>query len=201
MSTRTKGKRDHKGTADDVRLHKALSHPLRQTLLEALQRRVASPSELAEELGEPIGNVSYHVKVLAENDAIELVKTAPAGGAIEHFYRATARSYFDDEQWARLPLSARRGLTGQTLQDIWRDLAASAAAGQLDEPTTHITRSPLELDDEAYQELNELLLGLVDRALELYAESQARLAEAPAEERRAHRTELVNLHFHRVEPK
>jgi DNA-binding transcriptional ArsR family regulator len=200
VTTKAKGKQARRGVADNTRLHKALSHPLRQTLLEALQRRVASPSELAEELNEPIGNVSYHVKVLAENDAIELVKTEAARGAIEHFYRATARSYFDDEQWAQLPLSARRGLTGQTLKDIWRDLAAAAQAGKLDEPTTHITRSPLELDDEAYQELNELLLGLVDRALELYAESQERLAEVPDQERQTHRTELVNLHFHRDQP-
>ena len=50
---------------------------------------MASPSELAKELGEPLGNVAYHVKILEETGAIELVRTAPVRGALEHFYRAT----------------------------------------------------------------------------------------------------------------
>jgi DNA-binding transcriptional ArsR family regulator len=73
----------------DPRLIKVLGHPVRVRALEALSSRVASPSELARELGEPLGNVAYHVKILEENDAIELVSTAPVRGAVEHFYGAT----------------------------------------------------------------------------------------------------------------
>jgi DNA-binding transcriptional ArsR family regulator len=73
----------------DPRLIKALSHSIRIRALEVLNTRIASPSELAKELGEPLGNVAYHVKILEENDAIELVRTAPVRGALEHFYRAS----------------------------------------------------------------------------------------------------------------
>ena len=73
----------------DQRLIKALGHPLRMSVLAILNARVASPSELAKELGEPLGNVAYHVKILEETGAIELVRTAPVRGALEHFYRAT----------------------------------------------------------------------------------------------------------------
>ncbi|TMK71288.1 MAG: helix-turn-helix transcriptional regulator, partial [Actinobacteria bacterium] len=52
----------------DRRLIKALGHPVRIRALEVLNARVASPSELAKELGEPLGNVAYHVKVLEAND-------------------------------------------------------------------------------------------------------------------------------------
>jgi len=48
----------------DQRLIKALGHPLRMSVLAILNARVASPSELAKELGEPLGNVAYHVKIL-----------------------------------------------------------------------------------------------------------------------------------------
>jgi hypothetical protein len=47
---------------------------------------VASPSELPDALGEPLGNVSYHVRILRELDCIELVRTEPRRGALEHFY-------------------------------------------------------------------------------------------------------------------
>ena len=78
----------------DRRLIKALGHPVRVRALEVLNERVASPSQLAKDLGEPLGNVAYHVKILEENDAIELVRTAPVRGALEHFYRAKVRPWF-----------------------------------------------------------------------------------------------------------
>jgi DNA-binding transcriptional ArsR family regulator len=185
----------------DHRLLRALSHPLRQKILHLLTHRVASPSELAAELDEPLGNVSYHVKVLDENGAVELVRTAPVRGALEHFYRATARSQFDDEQWSRMPVTVRRALIGDTLQDIWDEVAAAANENGLANPTNHISRTHLELDDEAYKELNDLLASVLDRALVLHAEAAPRLAEISAEERDAHVTELAMMHFHRATKK
>lgn len=43
---------------------KALAHPLRVRILETIERLggVASPNQIASELGEPLGNVSYHIK-------------------------------------------------------------------------------------------------------------------------------------------
>jgi DNA-binding transcriptional ArsR family regulator len=71
----------------DQRVVKALAHPLRVRLLARLRERIASPSELAVEVDEPIGNVSYHVRALADLGMIELVRTAPRRGALEHYYR------------------------------------------------------------------------------------------------------------------
>lgn len=94
----------------DQRLTKALGHPLRERILQSLSGAVASPAELSRALDEPLGNVAYHVKVLLECEAIELVRTAPVRGAVEHFYTAAARSahlsrtelVLDEEAFARL---------------------------------------------------------------------------------------------------
>jgi DNA-binding transcriptional ArsR family regulator len=75
----------------DLRLVKALTHDLRVQILEILNERIASPKELAAELGEGLPQVSYHVNVLREYDCIELVSTAPRRGATEHYYRANSR--------------------------------------------------------------------------------------------------------------
>ena len=56
----------------DPRVVKALAHPLRVQILGALERRTASPNELAEELGAPLGNVSYHVRQLASAGLLKL---------------------------------------------------------------------------------------------------------------------------------
>lgn len=181
-----------------LRLIKALAHPLRHQILQALNLRTASPSDLAAELGEPLGNVSYHVKVLAENGAIEQVKTAPVRGALEHFYRATMRPWFDDEMWAELAIPTRRAIFREILKDMWSDLIAAAEDDQLDHPTTHITRTWLELDEEAYEKLVARLNTVVEEALDLHAESAPRLAEMPEDERSEHRTALMIMHFHRA---
>jgi DNA-binding transcriptional ArsR family regulator len=184
--------------AVDQRLIKALGHPVRMRALQVLNTRVASPSELAKELDEPLGNIAYHVKILEENDAIELVRTAPVRGALEHFYRAMIRPWFEDDSWARLPASVRRELFNDILQDAWGEVVAAAEEQGLDDPRTHITRTWLDLDDKAYGEVVDLLNSVVDRALELHAEAAPRLAKLSPEERDLHPTALMIMHVHRA---
>lgn len=182
----------------DLRMIRALAHPIRWRVLQILNLRTASPSELASELEAPLPNIAYHVKVLADNDAIELVKTEQVRGALEHFYRATMRPWFTDEMWAELPTSTRRALFAEILRDIWSDVAGAAEADQLDDPTTHITRTWLDLDQPAYDELADSLNALVERALELNAEAAPRLAAMSEDEREEHRTAMMLMHFHRA---
>jgi DNA-binding transcriptional ArsR family regulator len=71
-------------------LTKALSDPLRLEYLRALaQRSELSPSEYARESGEPLGNVSYHVKALFEAGVLEVASMVPRRGAMEHRYSFT----------------------------------------------------------------------------------------------------------------
>src|SRR5262245_10525011 len=127
----------------DPRIVRAIAHPLRHRLLVALNERTASPKELADELGEPLGNVSYHVRILAQLGCIELVSTAQRRGAIEHHYRAVMRPYFDDADWARLPVSTRRALFDQQLDKLWSHATAAAASGGFDHPQAHVSWTPL----------------------------------------------------------
>jgi len=69
----------------------ALNHPTRRTLLKLfLENEVAlSPKELAERTAEKLPTVSYHVRVLADKNAIELAEEEPVRGSVAHFYRPT----------------------------------------------------------------------------------------------------------------
>jgi DNA-binding transcriptional ArsR family regulator len=69
---------------------KALAHPLRVRILSALKDDVRSPGDLAAELEVPLGVASYHVRMLRDYDCVELVRTEPRRGALQHFYKATA---------------------------------------------------------------------------------------------------------------
>jgi DNA-binding transcriptional ArsR family regulator len=73
-------------------LARTLAHPLRVRVLSAAIRGGdVSPRRLADELGEPLGNLSYHVRALAKAGLIELKSTAQRRGAVEHFYAVTDR--------------------------------------------------------------------------------------------------------------
>jgi DNA-binding transcriptional ArsR family regulator len=72
----------------DPRLAKALSNEVRARALRHLARSAGSPKTIAAELGLDVRNVAYHVRVLKELGCVELVRTVPRRGAVEHVYRA-----------------------------------------------------------------------------------------------------------------
>src|SRR3954466_12199224 len=180
------------GETSEARIAKALAHPLRARILQRLGERVSSPGELAVELDAPLGVISYHVRMLREYECVELVRTEPRRGALQHFYRAIARPSLDDGQWRTLPASLRGELSGETLSGLVDDLGAAADAGTLEDPELVLTRTPLELDERAFKKLNKLLARTHEQALAIAAESAGRAAA----ERFA--TELAVLHFKRA---
>jgi DNA-binding transcriptional ArsR family regulator len=142
----------------DPNLAKALSHPLRQRILERLSVDAeASPSQIARLLDAPLANVAYHVRVLLELDCVELVGTRQVRGALEHTYRATAHPWLDAEQWARLPSSFRRQALARTLREIVSDASDAAVAGGFDQPAALVRRLCLRLDEQGWQDIAVLL--------------------------------------------
>jgi len=76
----------------------ALGHPLRRQILRAMaDGKPTSPRRLSEALGQPLSNVSYHVRVLVQSEAVTLVRTEPARGSIQHFYRSNVQAPWAQE--------------------------------------------------------------------------------------------------------
>jgi DNA-binding transcriptional ArsR family regulator len=99
--------------SDDNDLLVALRHPLRRDILRQMADEEAiSPREIAAALRQPLSNVGYHVRVLAECAAITLVRTKPVRGSIQHFYRSAIEA-----PWARQVLGLgdpKGGPTGES---------------------------------------------------------------------------------------
>ena len=131
MAAKTKTKKK-KGTGVDQRLVKALAHPLRVEILTILNERMASPNELSKELEEGLSQVSYHVKVLKDFECIEMVKTEPRRGAVEHYYRATSRAFLTDSDWQSLPESVKPGVSASSIQMIIDDVVGALTGGTFD---------------------------------------------------------------------
>jgi DNA-binding transcriptional ArsR family regulator len=163
-------------------LAKALAHPLRVRILSSLSKGISSPNQLSQELDEPLGNVSYHVKTLLEYNCVELVKTEPRRGAVEHFYRATERAFFSAKDWAKIPESARKGINGVILEAIGQDATEAMISNSIESRAdSHISRTPMIVDEKGWEELTTLLADTLSRAIEIQEEAAGRLAEEKAE--------------------
>jgi DNA-binding transcriptional ArsR family regulator len=89
----TMGGQDH---TEDNDLLIALRHPLRRQILRAMvENDPISPRQISDTLKEPLSNVSYHVRVLADCHVVSLVDMTPVRGSMQHFYSPTI-----DEPWA-----------------------------------------------------------------------------------------------------
>ena len=73
---------------------RAISHPLRTTILGLLHERAATVTELSVAVGRPKSTVAHHVKVLNEAGLVHVVRTRQVRAIEERFYGRTARMFY-----------------------------------------------------------------------------------------------------------
>jgi hypothetical protein len=92
MPTFTAARPDYQRIAESfvhplkIRILKLMAEPPPQPAAEGPPEPGWSPNGLYVAAGEPLGNVSYHVRQLEKAGLIELVATKQRRGALEHYY-------------------------------------------------------------------------------------------------------------------
>jgi DNA-binding transcriptional ArsR family regulator len=190
QAPRTRRRRGQR-TPTQTQIAKALSHPLRVKLLNLLNEGVASPKALAEQVDESLSLVSYHIRILRELDCIELVETAPRRGALEHFYRPLTRAHLTTG-WDELPRSVRTSISATTLDELFSTASAALEQGTFDgRSERHLSVLELELDEAGWDEVNEMLEKVRQRATELQEARRSDRGEGV-------RSQLALAHFERA---
>jgi len=146
---------------------------MRTRILGLLGERIASPSELSDELGAPVQNVSYHVRELAKLGLIRLVRTTQRRGALEHHY--TAVPHVCDKAWSDLPPIVRHRLTAAGLSEIFHEVNAAAAHGGFVADDAHLSRTQLVLDDTGRKALTKELETTIARVERIQEQAHKRL--------------------------
>ena len=96
---------------------KALSHPLRTSILGLLHERAATVSELAVALGRPKSTVAHHVTVLGDAGLVQVVRTRRVRAVEERFFGRTARMFY---------VRAERSAEGEELPRDFNDFEVAA---------------------------------------------------------------------------
>jgi DNA-binding transcriptional ArsR family regulator len=168
----------------DNRLVKMLSHPLRVRILAILEQRVASPSEIAQELDASLGVVSYHVRRLEALGMIKLVRKTPRRGAIEHYYQADAKHHIPDKAWAQVPEIVKQAMAGATLGELSAQVNAAAAEGGFSADDAHLSLTKLTLDERGWREVARELARALEKVDRIHAESLERLRKGNHQDER-----------------
>lgn len=172
-------KQDPKELSLNQRLIKGLAHPLRVHILARLNDREWSPNELSEELNEGLSQVSYHVKVLKDFEMIEMTKTEPRRGAVEHYYRATERAYLADRDWEHLPDSIKPGVTASVFESIIQDVVGAIEGGTFNaRDDVHMSWTPGVVDEQGWSESADLLNETLAKLIDIQTASAKRLAKS-----------------------
>jgi DNA-binding transcriptional ArsR family regulator len=167
----------------DPTIAKAYAHPLRIEIMGLLDNRVASPSQLANELGSPLSLTSYHVRQLAQMGLVRLVRRRQVRGSIEHFYTAVVRPTWGDAAWANIPSIVKRALIGGRLVQLGREIASAAEGGGFERDDIHFTRTRLSLSPEGWQVVAREFSNLLARLDQLKKNEAAKLSDDPHAER------------------
>lgn len=172
----------------------AMGHPTRVHAVTVLSDRPASPSELAKELNCSVRHVTYHLKVLEKLGSIELVDKRPAAGGrvVESFYKSTDRIWFDREAWEQVAdAKTGIGVTMPILSLISEDIARAMVGNTFEEKDNHVSRTPMVVDDDGWEEVVSLLNETLDKLLDIQARVNNRVT--PATETKQAKVEIIQF--------
>jgi hypothetical protein len=155
-------------------------HPVQLKALTILTERVASPKEVAIEIGltkAKAGFVSHHIRELEKASLVEEVRAEPRRGALEHYFKAVERPLVTEEEFRQWSVEQREEFSRYIILCISKDLGLALEYRTLDADENvgrHLTRTPLSLDRRGFEDLLAAYMQLFDRAFEIQAESDER---------------------------
>jgi Helix-turn-helix domain len=184
-------RRENKPTGFEA-LTAALSHPLRRRILWGMKSpdRVYSPSEFERTINEnstepiDIKRIAYHFRELRDLGFIEVVKTEPTRGSVEHFYKPVQELGAWEDEWARLPATVKQALTSTILITGVEAAGAAIDSGAFcARDDAVIAQDTFWTDERGVQQALAILAQAMEDLMQISEESAARLGENGEDDR------------------
>jgi len=174
---------DELKTFFDRRLIEALAHPVREHILAVLNERIASATEIGEELGADVSSFYHHIEELEKFGCIERVASKRRRGVKEHFFQAKRTVFFSDEAWRQMPESLREDVAVSSLQLLFDDVVGALSTGMLDaRDDRHVSWTPGSFDAQGWNEVMGLMNQTLDQLRRIQDAAESRLAKGDAPE-------------------
>jgi hypothetical protein len=171
-----------------------LLHPLRRRLLFEYAGGADHCAAIAHRLDVPLNRLAYHSAVLRREGLIELVETRRHRGGLRRYYRARLGPVIEDGEWAALPVTLRRALASEAIEQILRESRAAVLDGGFDRAQAHLCRVLLDLDDRGLLDVARRLRSADDELARILDAARTREAGDTVDSR------VVLLAFERRSP-
>lgn len=160
----------------------SMGNEIRFEAMTIFNERVASPKEVAQEIGESLGKVSHHIATLLRMGCIELVKIEPRGGSAEHFYRAIQRPELSDEEWRALPSKQRRSILATVFRNLIAEILSALKTGKMDTDNhLHASWTAANLDAQGKREASQEQAESMERMKRIMERAATRMASSGEE--------------------
>jgi DNA-binding transcriptional regulator GbsR (MarR family) len=151
-------------------------------IVAACNQGEVTPREIAEKEGLTIGTVAYHFRALEKEGYLRVSRTEPARGFRRHYYVAERQKVITDREFAQMTTEEQNATSEALLRDLLEHCKEALRAKTLDaRADSHLSWSPLQLDEQGWEELQSYLDRMLERSLEIQAEARARLRKSGEE--------------------
>jgi len=156
----------------------AVGHRVRVHILIVLNEGTFTAAEIAEIIGEPLNNVSNHIRELLDGGSIEHVETKRARNMLQHLYRAIQMPHYTDEEVAAMTPEQRQVTAGLAIQSMVAEILAGLWSGNMNnDPRLWLAWDWFNVDERGRQEIADEQERSWKRFRDIEIESINRCAE------------------------
>jgi hypothetical protein len=164
---------------------KVMADPLRVEILQhILEFGCKAPSEVANELNEPVNKVSYHCRKLVEYGYFEVAREEPGlRGSTKTFFCAIEQDFIGESDWEEMDDSRKPGALNSIFALVIGDFDHALEADTFgDDGRWHLMRNPMRsVDQQGLDDLLKAHMDLYNRTVEIQREAAERLAASGEE--------------------
>lgn len=149
----------------------ALGHKIRVHILIVLNDGIYTAAQLAEIIGEPLNNVSNHLRKMLDDGAVEIAKEERKGNVVQYWYKAVEIPYYSQEAAESMTHLQRQMIAGAIVQSGSAEVLAALYAGKLADPRTVLFWRWYDVDQQGREDLEAENVRYLERVREIEAES------------------------------
>jgi DNA-binding transcriptional ArsR family regulator len=155
---------------------------LRVRIVAACHLREVTPREIAYREKLSRATVQYHFDKLVDEGWIHVKRTESVQGGIRQWYVADKFNLVGHKEFEEMD-EAERYETSEGVLMHYLDICREALeVGTLDaRPDSHLSHTPMNLDQQGWEDLRDELDRLLERSLEIKAEAMMRLRRSGAQ--------------------
>jgi DNA-binding transcriptional ArsR family regulator len=172
-------KRAKKGIEDVVQY--ALGHRTRVQILILLNEGIYSAAELAQQVDEPLTNITNHLFKMLDDGSIEIARETRKGNLVQYWYKAVEIPVYSTKEAESMTPVQRQMTVGAIVQSGVAEVLAALQKGKLAEPRSILFWDWYSVDSEGRHAMEDESHRYLKRLREIEAESTNRRAKSGEE--------------------